>query len=554
VFAGPDLPAVLARFVRLVGGTALPPRWSLGYANTAMGLADTPDAQSQLGAFLERAASERIPLSAFHFGSGYTSRGKRRYVYTWNRDKFPDPKALTRAFQDRGVRLVANLKPCLLDDHPAFPEVRAHDGFVGNGDGAPCLDQFWDGWGAHLDFTHPAGIAWWQGGLREQILDYHIDAAWNDNNEYEVRDEDGRSHGFGVPIPIARSRPLHALLMTRASFEAQAARAPDERVYTISRAGSPGIQRYAQTWSGDNTTSWHTLRWNQTMALSMGLSGLFNIGHDIGGFAGPTPDAELLTRWMQACALNPRCMMNSWKADGSVNTPWLHPEATDRIRAAIELRLSLLPYLYTSMHEAASAHRPVLRSTFFEFPGDARCWEPNDEMLVGSDLLIAPVFEPGATMRTLYLPIDAATPGWFCYHSGTWYAAGQTISAPAPIDRLPIFVRSGAAIPTTDTADFSRRTDETSRALRLFPTPARAGLQQRDSVWIEDDGHSLRWQRGELSRMTSRIVSAQHRIELTVSRSGDFPLPCQRLRIVLPQGESRALNTGADALGVPVGL
>ena len=552
VFAGPDLPAVLARFVALVGGTTMPPRWSLGYANTAMGLADAPDAQAQLAAFLQRAADERIPLSAFHFGSGYTSRGKRRYVYTWNRDKFPDPKALTQAFQDRGVKLVANLKPCLLDDHPAFEAVRAEGAFVNGETGAPCLDQFWDGWGAHLDFTHPAAIAWWQAGLRDQVLDYHIDAAWNDNNEYEIWNEDGRSHGFGTPIAIGRSRPLHALLMTRASFEAQAARAPDERVYTITRAGSPGLQRYAQTWSGDNTTNWHTLRWNQTMALSMGLSGLFNIGHDIGGFFGPTPDAELLTRWMQACALNPRCIMNSWKPEGGVNTPWLHAEATANIRAAIELRLTLLPYLYTCLHEAVAEHRPVLRPTFWEFAGDAQCWQANDEMLVGADLLVAPVFEPGATTRTLYLPIDAATPGWFCFHSGTWHAAGQTITVPAAIDRLPIFVRAGAAIPTLDTTDFSLRTDEPSRALRLFPLPAQAGSHQRRSEWLEDDGHTLAWQRGALARMTSEIEATPDRIALRIDRTGHFALPCQHLRIVLPAGEARPLTVAADRLGVPI--
>lgn len=198
--------------------------------------------------------------------------------------------------------------------------------------------------------------------------------------------------------------------MTRASYEAQAARSPGERVYTVTRAGPPGIARYAQTWSGDNTTSWHTLRWNQRMALTMGLSGMFNVGHDIGGFAGPAPDAELLVRWMQACALNPRCIMNSWKADGSVNTPWLHPESTALVRAAIELRLSLVPYLYTCLHDAVAEARPVLRPTFWAFPGDPRCWDDNDEMLVGPDLLVAPVFAPGATTRTLYLPRDDATP------------------------------------------------------------------------------------------------------------------------------------------------
>jgi len=547
VLAGPDLPGALARFVQLVGGTALPPRWSLGFANTAMGLADAPDAQVQLAGFLERAKRERIPLSAFHFGSGYTSRGKRRYVFTWNRDKFPEPKALTAAFQEAGVRLVANLKPCLLDDHPAFAQVVAQGAMVSNAGGAPCMAQFWDGWGAHLDFTHPAAIAWWQRGLREQILDYGIDVAWNDNNEYGIWDEDGRSNGFGAPLPIARSRPLHGLLMTRASAEEQAARTPGSRVYTITRAGMPGYARYAQTWSGDNTTSWHTLRWNQRMGLSMGLSGMFNIGHDIGGFAGPTADAELLVRWMQACALNPRCIMNSWKEDGSVNTPWLHPDATKHIRAAIELRLTLLPYLYSCLHESVRAHRPVLRPTFFEFPDDPQCWHDNDEFLVGADVLVAPVLDTGSVTRSLYLPQARDTPGWRCFHTGAWYPSGQTIEVAAPIERLPLFVRSNAALPTTDTTDWSRRTDEPSRALRLYPAPANAP-SRTSTPWVEDDGVSLAWQADALTRITATLGVTAEAIHLDLRREGEYALPCNRVRLVLPAGETRALDWTSPAL------
>jgi len=551
VFAGPDLGDALGRFVRMTGGTAMPPRWTLGFANTAMGLVDAPDAQARLAGFLARAKRERIPLSAFHFGSGYTSRGRRRYVFTWNRDKFPDPNGATAAFHAEGIKLVANLKPCLLDDHPAFDDVRAQGGFVGDSTGAPCLDQFWDGWGAHLDFTHPAGIAWWQRGLETQVLDFGIDAAWNDNNEFEIWDEDGRSHGFGTPLPIARSRPLHALLMTRASAEAQAARAPGERVYSVTRAGPPGIARYAQTWSGDNTTSWHTLRWNQRMALTMGLSGMFNVGHDIGGFAGPTADAELLVRWMQACALNPRCIMNSWKDDGSVNTPWLHPEVTGVVRAAIELRLSLLPYLYTCLHDAVVEARPVLRPTFWEFPDDARCWDDNDEMLVGPNLLVAPVFEAGATMRTLRLPRDAATPGWRCYHTGTWYPAGATITVAAPLDRLPLFVRAGAVLPTTDATDSARRTDEPSRALRLFPAPPDGDPVARTSDWIEDDGVTERWKVGDRARIRCTLLG-DSALRLVLVRDGAFPLPCDRVRIVLPPGETRDVIVDSASLGVPI--
>src|SRR4029079_6166664 len=101
-----------------------------------------------------------------------------------------------------------------------------------------------------------------------------------------------------------------------------AAHRPGERVFTVTRAGPPGIQRYAQTWSGEHTTSWHTLRWNLRMGLSMSLSGMFNTGHDIGGFAGPVPDAELLVRWGQNGIFSPRSTMNSGKGRGGVHSPW----------------------------------------------------------------------------------------------------------------------------------------------------------------------------------------------------------------------------------------
>jgi alpha-glucosidase len=231
------------------------------------------------------ASTRATPPAAFHFGSGYTSIGKRRYVFTWNRDKFPEPRAAIEKFRQKNARVVVNLKPCLLDDHPAYEEVAARGGFVeDSATGRPCIGQFWDGEGAHVDFTNPEGIAWWQESLRQQVLDYGVDAGWNDNNEYEIWEDSAVSHGFGHSLPIQRSRPLQTLLMTRATAEAQAAHRPGERVYMVTRAGPPGIQRYAQTWSGDNATSWHTLRWNLRMGLSMSRCGMFDTGHDVGGF------------------------------------------------------------------------------------------------------------------------------------------------------------------------------------------------------------------------------------------------------------------------------
>lgn len=437
---------VIAQFMQLIGGTHLPPRWSVGYAQTAMGLADSPDAQDQLSKFIDLTQHHQVPVSAFHYGSGYSSRGKRRYVFTWNHDKFPAPKTLNRKFQDHGMHLVANIKPCLLDDHPAFAEHVQNGTFIQDSAQQPVVEPYWDGQGAHLDFTNPQAVAWWQAQLKSQILDYGIDAGWNDNNEYAILNEEAISSGWGQALPMHRSRPLHALLMTRASFEAQEQALGREKVFTVTRAGPPGIQRYAQTWSGDNTTSWRTLKWNIRTGLQMSLSGMFNVGHDVGGFFGPLPEPELFLRWVQASCLNPRMVMNSWKPGNVSNLPWMHSEVKNEVIAAINLRYTLMPYLWHLFERASSHHEPIIRPTFYDFPEDSQCFEDSDDFMLGAWLLVAPVVNQGETQREVYLPQLQAGEAWFDFETGQRFEAGTTHTVDAPLNKLPLFARQGANI------------------------------------------------------------------------------------------------------------
>jgi alpha-glucosidase len=446
---------VLRQFVSLIGGTHLPPRWSLGFAQTAMGLADAPDAQHQLDLFIDECARQRIPISSFHYGSGYSSRGKQRYVFTWNRDKFPDPQAINRKFQQHGMRLVANIKPCLLDDHPAYQALNQNHAFIEDqATGHAVVEPFWDGQGSHLDFTRPQAVAWWQDQLKQQVLEQGIDAGWNDNNEYAIQNEDAYSEAWGVALPMHRSRPLHALLMTRATFEAQQAHAgaTDEPTFTVTRAGPPGLQRYAQTWSGDNTTSWATLKWNVRTGLQMSMSGMFNIGHDVGGFYGPLPEPELFLRWVQACCLNPRMVMNSWKEGGISNLPWMHPEVTDAVRDAIALRYRLMPYLWACFEQASQQHVPIIRPTFFNFPDDLQCLADADEFMLGESLLVSPVLNQGQRLKHIYLPQLSDGKHWLDFDTRQVYSAGQWHDVQAPMTRLPIFVVQGAQIPIAQPA------------------------------------------------------------------------------------------------------
>jgi alpha-glucosidase len=462
---------VISQFVKLIGGTHLPPRWTLGFAQTAMGLADAPDAQEQLSKFIDRCTEHRMPISAFHYGSGYSSRGKQRYVFTWNRSKFPDPQAVNAKFHAAGMKLVANLKPCLLDDHPAYEELSKQQAFVSHSSNAqPVVEPYWDGQGAHLDFTRPVAVAWWQSKLKEEIIDKGIEVGWNDNNEYAIAAEDAYSDAWGLKLPIHRSRPLHALLMTRATFEAQIKAGDASSAFTVTRAGPPGIQRYAQTWSGDNTTSWHTLKWNIRTGLQMSLSGMFNIGHDVGGFYGPIPDAELFLRWVQACSLNPRMVMNSWKPGNVSNVPWMHGEVTDAVREAIALRYKLLPYMWQCFECASQDHVPIIRPTFYNFPDDMQCLQDGDEFMLGEALLVAPVVEQGAKERRLYLPALPNGEQWFDFQSGKAVGSAQWHSQTVDLHSLPLFVRQGHRVDIAEaaTGQMPRYSDPSTRSL-LFP-------------------------------------------------------------------------------------
>ena len=542
VLLGPRIRDVVARFVSLTGRMAFGPRWSLGYANTAMGLTDAADGQNQLSKFIDRAIESQVPVSAFHYGSGYSSRGPRRYVFTWNSSKFPDPKTLNKKFHDAGMHIVANIKPCLLDDHPAYGSVNAQGGFVHDAATAmPCIGQFWDGYGAHVDFTHPDGVRWWQQGLESQVLQYGIDAGWNDNNEYEIWDDYGESHGFGDAIPIERSRSLQGLLMTRATYEQQARSKPDERVFTITRAGCPGLQRYAQSWTGDNTTSWHTIKWQIRMGLTMSLSGMFNTGHDIGGFAGAVPSPEMLVRWTQSCALIPRCIMNSWKADGTTNVPWLYPEMTPLIRDVLRLRYRLMPYLYTQYWRAHEFGEPILRPTFYEFDDDPNAYLDCDEFMVGNALLVAPVVEPGATTRALYLPRSAQEETeWIDFHSGARYAGGTCIVVSAPLDRLPIFVRAGAVIPVTGVDASNKLHDEPSRVLRVFASDTGVSLP---SMLYEDDGISLAYRGGGSTVFEFKMQGRRLQIERS---GGGYQLPYRSAVVETADGQGSDIEVVGD--------
>ncbi|MES2964267.1 MAG: TIM-barrel domain-containing protein [Bdellovibrionota bacterium] len=443
VFAEETVAEVSRKFTRLTGRPALPPKWSLGYSGSTMTYTDQPDSQKAMKGFLDKLRDSQIPCQSFHLSSGYTSIGKKRYVFNWNREKFPDPAALVSAFRERGIRFIPNVKPVLLNDHPRYEEARSLFVKDSEGDG-PDLSQFWDGKGSHLDFTRRETVQWWKKNLTTTLLDLGIEAVWNDNNEYEIWDDEARVDGFGAEWPIKLGRPIQTLLMARASREALLEKFPGQRPFVVSRSGMPGMQRYVQTWSGDNTTDWKTLRYNLSMSLNLGLSGVANNGHDVGGFAGPRPDRDLFLRWIQHGIFYPRFVIHSWKEEGA-NEPWMYPELLPKIRELFALREKFEPYLYHLLRRARDHYEPVLRPLFYEFEKDPKAFGEHDVFLLGPDVLVANVFEKGATSLKLYLPENPR--GWVDFKTGRRYEGGREITIPVSQDSFGLFVRGGAILP-----------------------------------------------------------------------------------------------------------
>ncbi|WP_282094952.1 glycoside hydrolase family 31 protein [Epibacterium ulvae] len=536
----PELLELVKRQEQLTGGTAFPPRWSLGYSGSTMSYTDADNAQAQLEGFLSKIKTHDIPCDSFQMSSGYTSIGDKRYVFNWNDGKMPDPQGMAKRFADQQVHLIANIKPCLLQDHPRYTEVAEAKLFIqasaeADPQEGPERSVFWDDEGSHLDFTNPYTVQWWKSNVTSALLKRGIGSTWNDNNEYEIWDHHAQCSGFGTGIDVGLMRPAMPILMTRASFDAQQAFAPEKRPYLISRSGAPGLQRYAQTWSGDNRTEWKTLRWNQRLGLGMSLSGFYNIGHDVGGFSGPRPEPELFVRWVQNGVFHPRFTIHSWNDDRTVNEPWMYPEVTDLIRDAIRLRYRLLPYIYTCLWQAATQSEPMLRPLFLDFSHDPETWNESDSFLLGRDLLIATVLDKGAQTRAVYLPQHEG--GWWEFHSGTWHASGQWIEVPVTLATIPVFVRGGVVIPMGEGADRAFPAAEKKRILAAFPAK---GTARTSSPLYEDDGLS---RTPEWCVTHIDLESDAAGLHLSTRRDGSGTPVLSDATIVLPADETRALVT-----------
>ena len=437
VFAGPSMAKILEQYTWLTGRTALPPIWALGYHQCRW----QRYSQDDVLALAEKHKKLEIPLDVLWLDIDYMDEYR---VFTWNTELFPDAPGMLQNLRDQGVRVVTIIDPGVKLDpgYSVHDDGIAKDVFARTEGGGHYVGQVWPGDTLFPDFANEDARRWW-GELNAQHVQSGLAGIWNDMNEpatgdiepYTMRFDRGRESHL-------RRHNEYATLMAMGTVEGLQAAMPELRTFVLSRAGSPGIQRYAANWMGDNCSRWDHLWMSIPMGTGFSISGQSFVGADIGGFAEDTNE-ELFLRWMQCGAFTPFARNHNQAGQVDQYVWSFSKETLDASRRALQTRYRLMPYIYSAFVEASQTAAPIQRPVIFDYQTDEKARELDTQYLFGSQLMIAPVLEAGAKTRDIYLPAGE----WFDFWTDKSQTGGKSHKAKLSRENIPVFVKAGAVLP-----------------------------------------------------------------------------------------------------------
>lgn len=543
LFGGGTFSSILDEYTKLTGRPALLPKRALGYQGSSMYYAELPQNSDQaIEQFVDTLKEEGFPLDGFHLSSGYTSMARQRFVFTWNAERFPDPKGFFHAMNERHAQVVPNVKPGVLLNHPKLDDWKQKDVFVKDSSdpSKPAVGRWWGGSGVFFDYTNPNARELWKKELKENLLAYGTSSVWNDNCEYDsLLDEDSICCYDGIGGTIGALKPIMSNLMCRLGREAVSEMNPATRPYMVCRSGCSGIQKYAQTWCGDNFTSWQTLKYNIPTITGMGLSGVPNEGADIGGFAGGAPEEELFVRWVQQGIFQPRFSIHSANNDNTVTDPAMYHGTKGLIRQAVRLRYRLAPYLYANEYLAHTTGAPIMRALVYDFQNDPHVYDESFTFLCGRDLLVANVLEKGASEKEVYLPADTRWYDWNNqYHC---YEGGQKITVPVTLETIPMFLREGAVIAMNE-KDPSSMAEDPVKEMHLIVAPA----EENETILYNDDGVTNDYEKGVYLKTVIHMQKKDETVTMHFAYTGTYDDPCRKIHMEMMAKEKAPFNVKVE--------
>jgi len=450
---GPSPQDMYRQYSKITGTMKLPPMFSLGYHQCRWNYKDEKDVYQVHETFEEL----DYPYDVLWLDIEHTN-GKR--YFTWDKNLFPKPKEMQDKLWSQGRRMVTIIDPHIKrdDNYLIHKEATSKGLYIKDNSGNKDFDGWcWPGSSSYLDFTSDKVRSWWADQFSYDRYKGSTPSlfTWNDMNEPSVFNGPEVSMQKDL-LNLAGDEHrewhnLYGMLFHRSTASGQIRRNPekDTRPFVLSRAFFAGSQRYGAIWTGDNLAEWSHLEVSSPMLLSLNIAALSFVGADVGGFFG-NPDAELMTRWMQAGAYQPFFRGHAHH-DAKRREPWMFGEETmRRLRRAAMARYALLPMWYNVFHEASVTGMPVMRTMWMQYPEIDALFAVDHQYLIGADMLVRPVTGPGVTESEVLLP---AKDIWYDVETSTAVAQDSTqddvlrLTVPSSIDQIPVYQRGGSIIP-----------------------------------------------------------------------------------------------------------
>ena len=429
---GSDNKEVLDHYTALTGRPPLLPAWSYGlWLTTSF---TTKYDEHTVMSFINGMIERKIPLSVFHFDCCWM-KPTEWCNFEWDPDIFPDPEGLLEKIHDKGIKICVWINPYIAQKSRLFDEGMKNGYFIKKTNGDVWQWDKWQAGMAIVDFTNPDAVSWYQGYLKE-LLRQGIDVFKTDFGE--------RIPSKGVKFfdgsDPKKMHNYYTLLYNKVVTEAIADVKGKKEALVFERSATVGSQCYPVHWGGDSSSNYSSMAETLRSGLSFGMSGFGYWSHDISGFeASATPD--LYRRWTQFGLLSSH---SRYHGSTTYKVPWLYGEkSVENTKKYTNLKLKLLPYLMAMSNEAHYHGTPILRSMVLEFPNDPGCEDLDMQYLLGSNLLVAPIFNDQG-LATFYVPEDEGK--WISILTGKAYEGGRWYKEKFDDITLPLLARPNSVI------------------------------------------------------------------------------------------------------------
>ncbi len=451
MIAGDSLKQVLINYTDMTGKPALPPAWSFGlWLSTSF---TTDYNEETVTHFLDGMEKRGIPISVFHFDC-FWMKEYEWCNFRWDPEKFPHAESMLARLKERGLKICVWINPYIGQKSPLFQEGKENGYLLKKVDGSVWQWDMWQPGMAIVDFTNPDAVSWYKGYLRK-LLQQGVDCFKTD---------------FGERIPLdvcysdhsdpAKMHNYYSYLYNKAVFELlQECRGPQEAVL-FARSATAGSQKYPVHWSGDCEATYESMAECLRGGLSLALGGFGYWSHDIGGFEN-TATADLYKRWVAFGLLSTHSRLHG---SSSYRVPWLFDEeSVDVLRYFVNLKMKLMPYIYSAACETSQTGIPVMRPMVMEYTDDTACAYLERQYMLGESIVVAPIFNQSGSSE-VYLP-----EGRFTYLlTNETIRGGRYIRRTYDYFSLPLWVRPNSILAMLEESEADKGTTYDCSTPMLF--------------------------------------------------------------------------------------